>query len=208
MFYYHYITRPLGFLRLWKVLCCYAAICRKIPIDRLCIVSYVPPTVQSLQPLSMQDGDEKHQNENENQFGIKDDGYLRERLHFICWEYPLIGHITALKPVMCNSNCIVMDLHDVRNGNYHLSAAAARKKKCWKNWRGLIRGTGLKPRAKTGKQTTKCNPLSLSLDQHQQTLEFYNFDNDHHRCISFTQYSEKTPTSTFLPLTSIPTAHV
>ena len=162
MFYYHYITRPLGFLRLWKVLCCYAAICRKIPIDRLCIVSYVPPTVQSLQPLSMQDGDEKHQNENENQFGIKDDGYLRERLHFICWEYPLIGHITALKPVMCNSNCIVMDLHDVRNGNYHLPAAAARKKKCWKNWRGLIRGTGLKPRVKTGKQTTKCNPLSLS----------------------------------------------
>ena len=69
-----------------------------------------------------------------------------------------------------------MDLHDVRNGNYHLSAAAARKKKCWKNWRGLIRGTGLKPGAKTGKQTTKCNPLSLSLDQHQQTLEFCNFD--------------------------------
>ena len=69
-----------------------------------------------------------------------------------------------------------MDLHDVRNGNYHLSAAAARKKKCRKNWRGLIRGTGLKPGAKTGKQTTKCNPLSLSLDQHQQTLKFYNFD--------------------------------
>ena len=71
------------------MLCYYAAICRKIPIDRLVsgIVSYVPPTVQSvqsLQPLSMQDGDEKHQNENENQFGIKDDGYLRERLHFIC----------------------------------------------------------------------------------------------------------------------------
>ena len=114
MFYYisfHYktirVSTTLNSQWQW-VLCCYAAICRKIPIDRLYIVSYVPPTVQvqSLQPLSMQDGDEKHQNENENQFGIKDDGYLRERLHFICWEYPLIGHITALKPVMCNSNCI------------------------------------------------------------------------------------------------------
>ena len=105
MFYYHYITiRVSTTLKSAMLLCCHL-ICRKIPIDRLFIVSYVPPTVQvqSFQPLSMQDGDEKHQNENENQFGIKDDGYLRERLHFICWEYPLIGHITALKPVMCNS---------------------------------------------------------------------------------------------------------
>ena len=178
------------------MLCCYAAICRKIPIDRLVsgIVSYVPPTVQSvqsLQPLSMQDGDEKHQNENENQFGIKDDGYLRERLHFICWEYPLIGHITALKPVMCNSNCIPLWWTCMMWEMEIITCLPLLpgRRSVGKNWRGLIRGTGLKPRAKTGKQTTKCNPLSLSgsASANTRVLQFW-----HHRCISFSQYLDKT----------------
>ena len=68
-------TYPMG--------CDCVFMCRIIPIVSVSSVVLLP-TVQSLQPLSMQEGDEKHQNENENQFGIKDDGYLRERLHFIC----------------------------------------------------------------------------------------------------------------------------